>query len=108
MGRPSYSRPRVRDDNEFVESLFRTAKYRPEFPDKGLADLAAARAWAARLVGTTTGTGTVASATSVPSSAMRVTTPRFSPLAPTRISKLVSATRAAGQAPLVTGRPLQQ
>ena len=48
--KPSYSRPRVSDDNAFVESLFRTAKYRPEFPDKGFADLDAARAWAARFV----------------------------------------------------------
>jgi transposase InsO family protein len=38
----SYSRPRVRDDNAFVESLSRAAKYRPEFPDKGFADLAQA------------------------------------------------------------------
>lgn len=27
----SYSRPRVSDDNAFVESLFKTATYRPEF-----------------------------------------------------------------------------
>ena len=32
---PSYSRPRVSDDNAFVEALFRTAKYRPIFPQKG-------------------------------------------------------------------------
>ena len=44
--KPSYSRPRVSDDNAYAESLFRTAKYRPEFPSKGFADLAAARAWA--------------------------------------------------------------
>ena len=44
--RPSYSRPRVSDDNAFAEALFRTAKYRPEFPLKGFADLAAARQWA--------------------------------------------------------------
>jgi putative transposase len=43
--RPSYSRPRVSDDNPFVEALFRTAKYRPAFPPKGFADLAAARQW---------------------------------------------------------------
>ena len=43
---PSYSRPRVSDDNPYAESLFRTAKYRPEFPAKGFADLDAARAWA--------------------------------------------------------------
>ncbi len=48
--KPSYSRPRVSDDNAFVESLFRTAKYRPEFPDHGFADLQQARAWAARFV----------------------------------------------------------
>lgn len=48
--KPSYSRPRVSDDNAFVESLFRTAKYRPEFPAKGFADLDEARAWAARFV----------------------------------------------------------
>jgi transposase InsO family protein len=48
--KPSYSRPRVSDDNAFVESLFRTAKYRPEFPASGFADLAAAREWARRFV----------------------------------------------------------
>jgi len=48
--KPSYSRPRVSDDNAFAESLFRTAKYRPEFPVKGFADLDAARTWAAQFV----------------------------------------------------------
>ena len=47
---PSYSRPRVSDDNAFVESLFRTAKYRPAFPAGGFADLDAARRWAAHFV----------------------------------------------------------
>ena len=42
----SYSRPRVSDDNAYAESVFRTAKYRPEYPTRGFADLAAARAWA--------------------------------------------------------------
>ena len=46
----SYSRPRVSDDNAFVESLFRTAKYRPEFPAKGFADLQQARQWASSFV----------------------------------------------------------
>ena len=46
--KPSYSRPRVSDDNAFAESLFRTAKYRPEFPADGFADLDGARAWAVR------------------------------------------------------------
>jgi len=48
--KPSYSRPRVSDDNAFVEALFRTAKYRPEFPLKGFAELDAARQWATRFV----------------------------------------------------------
>lgn len=48
--KPSYSRPRVSDDNAYAESLFRTAKYRPEFPAKGFVDLAAARAWASNFV----------------------------------------------------------
>jgi putative transposase len=48
--KPSYSRPRVSDDNAYAESLFRTAKYRPEFPTKGFADLDQARAWVAGFV----------------------------------------------------------
>lgn len=40
---PSYSRPRGSDDNAFAESLFRTAKYCPEYPAQGFAELAAAR-----------------------------------------------------------------
>jgi Integrase core domain len=48
--RPSYSRPRVSDDNPFVEAFFRTAKYRPAFARKGFADLDAARQWAANFV----------------------------------------------------------
>jgi len=48
--KPSYSRPRVSDDNAFSESLFRTAKYRPEFPAKGFQTLEEARQWAAAFV----------------------------------------------------------
>ena len=48
--KPSYSRPRVSDDNAYAESLFRTAKYRPEFPAQGFADLDQARSWAAGFV----------------------------------------------------------
>ena len=48
--KPSYSRPRVSDDNAYAESLFRTAKYRPEFPAKGFDTLDDARAWAAGFV----------------------------------------------------------
>ena len=48
--KPSYSRPRVSDDNAYAESLFRTAKYRPEFPVQGFASLDEARSWAAGFV----------------------------------------------------------
>ena len=40
----------VTDSNAFVESLFRTAKYRPEFPTKGFADPQEARLWAGSFV----------------------------------------------------------
>lgn len=45
--RASYSRPSVSDDNAYAESLFRTCKYRPDYPG-AFASLAEARAWALR------------------------------------------------------------
>lgn len=42
---PSYSRPRVSDDNAYSESIFRTCKYRPDYPLHGFADVDAARHW---------------------------------------------------------------
>jgi len=48
--KPSYSRPRVSDDNAYAEALFRTAKYRPEFPANGFVNLAQAQQWAASFV----------------------------------------------------------
>lgn len=47
---PSFSRPRVPDDNPFSEALFRTLKYRPAYPNSGFASLEDARAWVARFV----------------------------------------------------------
>ena len=44
---PSYSRPGVSDDNAYAESLFRTCKYRPEFPG-AFASLDEARQWVLR------------------------------------------------------------
>jgi putative transposase len=41
----SYSRPRVSNDNPFSEALFRTCKYRPDWPTKGFATKADAQAW---------------------------------------------------------------
>ena len=47
---PSFSRPRVSDDNPFAESLFRTVKYRPDYPTNGFATLDDARRWVAGFV----------------------------------------------------------
>jgi hypothetical protein len=48
--KPSYSRPRVSDDNPYAEALFRAEKYRPEFPAKGFTDIELARSWAVSFV----------------------------------------------------------
>ena len=42
---PSFSRPAVSNDNPYSESLFRTLKYRPEYPEAAFESLPAARAW---------------------------------------------------------------
>ena len=47
---PSFNRPRVSDDNPFAESLFRTLKYRPEYPVEGFASVDDARRWVASFV----------------------------------------------------------
>jgi hypothetical protein len=47
---PSFSRPSVSDDNPYVESLFRTMKYSPEYPSAGFASVEQAREWVARFV----------------------------------------------------------
>jgi transposase InsO family protein len=41
----SFSRPSVSNDNPFSESLFRTLKYRPEYPHKPFESMEAAIAW---------------------------------------------------------------
>jgi putative transposase len=43
---PSYSRPRVSNDNPYSESLFRTVKYAPSWPAKGFSSLEEAQSWA--------------------------------------------------------------
>jgi len=47
---PSFSRPRVSNDNAYAESLFRTAKYCPLWPEKPFASVAAARHWVQQFV----------------------------------------------------------
>lgn len=45
---PSFSRPRVSDDNPFSEALFRTLKYVPNYPRRPFENAGAARAWVER------------------------------------------------------------
>jgi transposase InsO family protein len=47
---PSFSRPSVSNDNPYSESLFKTLKYRPQYPLTPFADVTAARQWATGLV----------------------------------------------------------
>jgi putative transposase len=42
---PSFSRPAVSNDNPYSESLFRTLKYRPQYPSRAFENLSAARQW---------------------------------------------------------------
>jgi len=42
---PSHSRPRVSNDNAYSEALFRTCKYRPNYPVDGFDSLHQARLW---------------------------------------------------------------
>jgi putative transposase len=47
---PSFSRPASSNDNPFSESLFRTLKYRPEYPHRPFESIEEARAWVERFV----------------------------------------------------------
>lgn len=46
----SFSRPSVSNDNPYSESLFKTLKYRPAYPEHGFADIEEARAWVEKFV----------------------------------------------------------
>lgn len=47
---PSFSRPSVSNDNPYSESLFRTLKYRPEYPAKPFINILDARTWITEFV----------------------------------------------------------
>jgi putative transposase len=58
----SFSRPRVSNDNPYSESLFRTVKYRPDYPNRPFASKdEACDGWRPLSTGTTTGIGIAAS-----------------------------------------------
>ena len=46
----SFSRPRVSNDNAYAESLFRTCKYRPDYPSKPFDSVDDARRWTLKFV----------------------------------------------------------
>jgi len=47
---PSFSRPSVSDDNPYSESLFRTLKYSPAYPNQPFESIEKARQWGHRFV----------------------------------------------------------
>lgn len=47
---PSFSRPGVSNDNPFSESLFRTLKYRPEYPSHPFESVEQAQQWVNRFI----------------------------------------------------------
>jgi len=47
---PSFSRPSVSNDNPYSESLFKTLKYRPSYPDGAFSGLDEAKEWVLRFV----------------------------------------------------------
>lgn len=47
---PTFSRPSVSNDNPFSESLFKTLKYRPDYPARAFESLLAARQWVGQFV----------------------------------------------------------
>ena len=48
--KPSHSRPRVSNDNAYIESMFRSLKYCPSWPSQGFESLSAARDWVERFM----------------------------------------------------------
>lgn len=47
---PSFSRPKVSNDNPYSEALFKTMKYCPSFPERGFSSLEDARQWVHKFV----------------------------------------------------------
>ena len=101
----SYSRPRVSNGNPFSEALFRTCKYRPDWPTKGFATKADAQAWvrANPPAGITTSTSTAPSASSLQTRATLAMIVQRWPTAPCSMQIYAHKIRNAGQAKPETG-----
>jgi transposase InsO family protein len=107
--KPSYSRPRVSNDNAFAESAFRTAKYRPEYVRRGF------KIWTKpetgpvnSCTGTTSSICTAESATSTQITGMSAKTTRFWLHGITCTSTRKLPIHGAGLTTPGTGRPSAQ
>jgi hypothetical protein len=99
--KPSFSRPRVSDDNAFADALFRTGKYRPEFRSRGSPICTPpGNGRCASSSGTTTNIAIAASATSLRRSVMPDRMAACSPLA-----TWSTKTRARATGNVGAGRP---
>lgn len=98
---PSLSRPAVSNDNPYSESLFKTLKYRPDYPHQAFEHLLAARQW----VGATWNIDTAPFVSSHPRSAMQARTARCCQSARTSMKRQRRPIPSAGAAPRATGSP---
>ena len=87
----SFSRPRVSNDNPYSESLFRTAKYRPDYPSRPFTSNAEACEWVA------------ASSSSHLTNATAVQPSQSAWNAPRSTKRLARPTQNAGAYPLAAG-----
>jgi transposase InsO family protein len=100
----SFSRPRVSNDNAYVESWFRTMKYHQSYPVRRFRDLLSVRAWVDGFVGgTTQSTVTAASSTSRRTSGTMAKLMRSARSVNGPISRLVNSIHAAGPDHLAIG-----
>ena len=87
----SFSRPRVSNDNPYTESLFRIAKYRPDYPSRPFASKAEGCEWIA-----VSSLSRLTNAIAVPSSPSAGDAPRST-------KRLARPTQNAGANPLAAG-----
>ena len=87
----SFSRPRVSSDNPYTESLFRIAKYRPDYPSRPFASKAEVCEWIA-----VSSLSRLTNAIAVPSSPSAGDAPRST-------KRLARPTQNAGANPLAAG-----
>ena len=104
---PSLSRPAVSNDNPYSESLFKTLKYRPDYPRQAFEHLLAARQWVGAFVHwyNLGNIDTAPFVSSHPRSATRARTARCCQSARTSMKRQRRPIPSAGAAPRATGSP---